>query len=98
MRARWFKLLEDLSSYGSNVGTMDGNKAIVTSLVSNLESAKPLPVHFKAHDSRTTATSRRVLIERPSRPIFYLEQDFLTVSLPMKPRPHKKGRPKRRKG
>ena len=64
---------------------MQGNDAIVAALIKNLESARPRPVNFKAHDSRV-AGERRVFVDS-ERSLFYIDQEFLTISLPMRPRP-----------
>jgi hypothetical protein len=92
---RWHRLLDDLKEYDSNQRGKNGNDAIVSALIKNLESADPLPVYFKAHDSRI-AGERQVFVSRERRPLFYIEQDFLTISLPMMPRPKAKQRRKAR--
>jgi len=83
---RWYALLEDLDSYKSNVDGMNGNDRIVHAIIENLASADPLPIYFKAHDSRASEAAKRVIAGEEARPLFYLEQNYLTISLPMKPR------------
>jgi len=95
-KTRWYRLLDDLKDYESNVTKQNGNDAIVNALIRNLASPKPLPVHFKAHDSRAEG-ERRVFVSREARPIFYMERDYLTISLPMKPREPTKARKARAK-
>ena len=82
---RWYQMLADLNSYESNIEGMNGDEAIVSSLIENLASAKPLPVYFKAHDSRVEG-QKRVLIEKGPVKGFFIEADYLIISLPMKPR------------
>ena len=84
-RNRWYKLLSELNLYESNVAGENGDVAIVNALIANLSSAKPSPVHFTAHDSRTP-DGKRVLVGHNPTPLFYLTQRYLAISLPMKPR------------
>ena len=84
-RTRWFALLDDLKNYESSRPGLNGDACIVQAMIENLGMADPLPVHFKAHDSRAQG-GRRVIVGEEPRPVFYLEQDYLTVSLPMRPR------------
>jgi len=82
-KTRWYELLEDLEKYGSNKG-QNANDDIVTALIANLESRNPLPIYFKAHNY---GDDKRVLIEdKNSRPIFYIATDYLTISIPMRPK------------
>ncbi len=84
-RAGWFRLLADLRNYPSNKPGQDGDAAIVGAMLQNFALAAPLPVYFMAHDSRPDG-ARQVIIEDAARPLFYIEQDYVTVSIPMKPR------------
>ena len=81
-KERWHKYLEHLSGYKSNVGSSNGDQAIVEAIAKNLAAKDPLPVHFTSHDLRE---DKRVLITPKARPVFYLEHDFLTISMPMHP-------------
>ena len=85
-RTRWFNLLDGLKDYPSNKPGLNGDEAVVQAITENLASPSPLPVHFKAHDSRAEP-GRRVIVGEEPRPLFYLERDYLTISIPMKPRP-----------
>ncbi len=58
-----------------------GNQRIIRALKENLESRRPKPVYFTIHDS---GVDRRVLI-RTDRPLTYMNRDYLTISLPMRP-------------
>ena len=84
-RNRWYSLLADLRTYPSNVAGRNGDEAIVHALIAHLALAKPLPVHFTAHDSREP-DARRVMVGHLPYPVFYMAQEYLTISLPMKPR------------
>ena len=84
-RAGWFSLLADLENYPSNRAGQNGDVAVVSAMLQNLSLPTPLPVYFMAHDSRPDG-ARQVIIEDNARPLFYIEQDYLTVSIPMKPR------------
>ena len=84
-RAGWYSLLADLANLPSNRPGQNGDEAVVGAMLQNLASPTPLPVYFMAHDSRPEG-ARQVIIEDKARPLFYIEQDYLTVSIPMKPR------------
>ena len=80
VKNRWLDLLGSLAKYASNVPKQDGDVAIVNALVKNLAAKTPLPVYFTSHPMQENA---QVKITDKSRPVHYLEQDYLTVSLPM---------------
>ena len=80
VKNRWLDLLGALSKHTSNILKLDGDAAIVNSLVKNLAAKAPLPVYFTSHPMQENA---QVKITDKSRPVHYLEQDYLTISLPM---------------
>jgi hypothetical protein len=84
-KARWLNLLADQANYPSNIPGLNGDEAIVDAIQRNLASPSPRPVHFKAHDSRPEG-QRRVIVDEEPRPLFYINEDFLTISIPMKPK------------
>ena len=84
-RNRWYRVLADLNSYESNIKGVNGDEAIVASLIENLASRAPLPVYFKAHDSRVEGM-RRVIVESGPIAGFFIDIPYLTISLPMRPR------------
>jgi mRNA-degrading endonuclease YafQ of YafQ-DinJ toxin-antitoxin module len=82
----WHDLLGNLKEHKSNRGKMNGDEAVVDALVKNLAAKKPLPVYFTSHDMRAGgADAKKVLITDKGRPVFYIERDYLVISLPMKP-------------
>lgn len=81
----WHDLLGNLHRHKSNRGKLNGDEAIVDALVKNLKSKTPLPVFFASHDMRNGEESKKVLITDKGRPVFYIERDYLVISLPMKP-------------
>lgn len=85
VKNRWYNLVGALGKHESNKRGQDGDVAIVTALVKNLASASPQPVYFTSHDMRGDQENAQVKIFENSRPIHYLEQDYLTISLPMQP-------------
>lgn len=80
VKNRWLDVLGNLGKYPSNVPNQDGDAAIVNALVKNLAAQVPLPVYFTSHPMQEDA---QVRITDKSRPLHYMEQDYLTVSLPM---------------
>jgi len=83
-RNRWYQYLDQFGRYGSNVEGQNGDVCIVSALIANLTSAEPLPVHFTAHDARGPGAGR-ILVHHRAKPLFYLDQEYLVISLPMKP-------------
>lgn len=81
----WQDLLGNLSRHKSNRGRLNGDQAIVDALIKNLASKKSLPVYFTSHDMREGEENKKVLITDKARPLFYIERDYLVISLPMKP-------------
>jgi hypothetical protein len=81
---RWYELLEWLGGVGSDT-EQNGSDRIVSALVQNLESRKPRPVYFTYHiASKRTA---RVQIRKQQKAVSFMRNPFLTISLPMIPRP-----------
>jgi hypothetical protein len=85
VKNRWHSYLGSLSKYPSNKAGQNGDVAIVNALIKNLASKDPLPVYFTSHDMRGAPENKRVLIEDRGRPVFYLDVEYLTVSIPMQP-------------
>jgi hypothetical protein len=79
---RWHDYLASMAERPSNKAGKNGDAAIVDALVKNLASKSPLPVHFSSHDMRE---DERVLIADKAKPLHYMNADYLSVSLPMKP-------------
>jgi hypothetical protein len=85
VKNRWQALLGNLVKHDSNVKGQNGDAAIVAAIMKNLASKTPLPVFFTSHDMRGAKENTEVKITAKSRPIHYLEQDYLSISLPMQP-------------
>lgn len=80
---RFLAYLRSLRKVKSNVTGKTGDAAIVEALVRNLGTKKPLPVYFELHDLTESKDSNKVLITENVRPLFYMTQDYLVVSLPL---------------
>ena len=85
MQQNWRSLLASLARKPSNRSGIYGDPAIVQTIVEDLQQDKPSPIFFRAHDSRAPEQDR-VTIEMKARPLFYLEQDYITISIPMRPK------------
>lgn len=81
----WLKYLGNLHKHESSLKGLDGDQAIVAAIVKNLAAAKALSIFFTSHDMRGDKANSQVKITGISQPIHYLEQDYLTISLPMQP-------------
>lgn len=80
---RWLNLIGNLHKHASNKRGQNGDAAIVRALKKNLESKAPLPVYFTSHDMQGAKENSQVRITDKARPIHYLEQDYLVISIPM---------------
>jgi hypothetical protein len=85
VKGLWHSLLANLARHPSVKKGENGDTAIVNALIKNLSSATPLPVYFTSHDMRGDASNAEVKVTPKSRPVHYMEQDYLTISLPMQP-------------
>lgn len=85
---RWLHLLRRLPDRG--------DQKIADALVANFKKRQPLPCYMRAHDSRPKGENR-VIIAESDDPLFYLEQEYLTISLPMAPKPKQTGKKAKKK-
>ena len=90
VKNRFHKYLGSLRRAKSNVAGQNGDVAIVKAIARNLAAKKPLPVYFDLHDLEAGKDNNRVLITERARPLFYMKQDYLVVSLPLALNPKSK--------
>ena len=83
VKNRFHKYLASLRRAKSNVTGKNGDAAIVDAIARNLAAKKPLPVYFELHDLNEGKDGNRVSITDKARPLFYMKQDYLVVSLPL---------------
>ena len=87
---RWFKLLRNLPD--------DGDQLIADALVAHFKREPLLPCYMTSHLPKSEAQNK-VKIKEDDTPIDYMEQKYLTISLPMYPKskpPAKKAAKKRK--
>ncbi|QDL36185.1 hypothetical protein [Rhodoferax sediminis] len=89
---RFYDYLASLRGMKSNIAGQSGDVAIVKALVRNLSAKKPLPVHFALHDMNESKEANRVIVTDKARPLFYMDQDYLVISLPLGVAPVKKAK------
>lgn len=82
-KTRFHRYLASLRKAKSNVPGQNGDAAIVDGIVRNLAARKPLPVYFDLHDLTESKDKERVIITNNARPLFYMKQTYLVVSLPL---------------
>lgn len=84
---RWFQLLRWLQKVPSDVAGETGDQRIVNALIKNFApGGAKLPCFMKAHDSRDAkGYGLKVMVIVGDTPIFYINQPYLTISLPMAP-------------
>jgi hypothetical protein len=82
-KARFHRYLNSLRKVKSNVAGKSGDAAMVEAIIANLAAKKPLPVYFELHDLNASKDGNRVLITAKGRPLFYMKQDYMIISLPL---------------
>ncbi|MEN0077020.1 MAG: hypothetical protein AAGC69_21735 [Paracraurococcus sp.] len=91
-KSRWFRYLDSLGRMKSSEPRLDGDACIVRAILANFAADPMLPVHFTSHPAEGEDEAEwRVLVTAGDRPLHYMAQDYLTVSLPMRPRPGRSG-------
>ncbi|HVZ45965.1 MAG TPA: hypothetical protein VHA82_19310 [Ramlibacter sp.] len=83
---RFLLYLASLRGVKSNVKGLKGEAAIVQALVRNFAAKSPLPVYFEGHDLRGEGEAAGVIIRENAKPLFYMHEAYLSISLPMQPR------------
>jgi hypothetical protein len=80
-RERWFKFLETLKSYPSDLPKVNGHDRVVKAYQDNLEGeitfAVFIDLHLKEKDARVTVSQ--------GQPIIYSLQTYLVISIPVTP-------------
>jgi hypothetical protein len=85
VKNRFYAYLANLRRQKSNVKGLTGEAAIVAALIKNLGAKNPLPAYFDFHDMRVGGESKGVIVREKGRPLFYMDQDYLWISLPTQP-------------
>lgn len=88
VKDRWFKYLDSLDRVDSDEKGVYGGPAVVDRLSDNLESKNPLPVYFEPHNARDNGNRVMMTV---GRPLFFMLEDHLVISLPMARRSVPKG-------
>ena len=89
VKNRFQLYLKHLRREKSNVKGQNGDVAIVKAILANFASKKPLPVYFDYHDMREKGDNGGVIIHGKGKPLSYMANDYLWISLPMQPRDDK---------
>jgi hypothetical protein len=80
-RERWYKFLELLKTYPSDLPDVSGHDRVVKAYKDNLEGTQFLCVfidlHLKANDARVTVSE--------GQPLLYSLQTYLVISIPVMP-------------
>src|SRR5882762_10481526 len=80
-RKRWYKFLEHLKTYPSDLSKLNGHDRVVKAFKDGLEKAQPIPMviqcHSAAEDPKVTVTE--------GRPIVFSVQTHSIISIPTTP-------------
>ena len=80
-RERWYKFLELLRTYPSDIGKLNGHDRIVKAFKDNLAPGKALPIAIVCH---AAAEDPRVIVSR-GRPAIFSLDDYVLISIPTTP-------------
>jgi len=80
-RRRWYRFLDLLKTYPSDLADVSGHDRIVKAFRDDLESKDPLPVSFRCHKM---ADDPRVIVSK-GLPIIFSLDTYLVVSIPTTP-------------
>ncbi|BAM92247.1 conserved hypothetical protein [Bradyrhizobium oligotrophicum S58] len=80
-RRRWYKFLDFLKTYPSDIASVNGHDRVIQAFKDDLECERPLPVsivcHSAAEDPRVTVTQ--------GRPIIFSLDTHVIISIPTTP-------------
>jgi hypothetical protein len=80
-RRRWYKFLDYLRNYPSDLPDVDGHDRVVKAFRDGLETEKPIPISIKCHSA---AEDPRVTVSK-GRPVIFTLETHLIVSIPTTP-------------
>lgn len=80
-RRRWYKFLEHLRTYPSDLTNVNGHDRVIKAFKDGLEDKRPIPIsivcHSAAEDPRVTVTK--------GRPVIFSQEIYLLISIPTTP-------------
>lgn len=80
-RKRWYRFLDHLKTYKSDLSGVDGHDRVVKAFKDNLESTQPLPVSITCHSA---ADDPRVTVSQ-GRPVVFSVETHVILSIPTTP-------------
>ncbi|HLG82769.1 MAG TPA: hypothetical protein VKY22_17285 [Bradyrhizobium sp.] len=80
-RKRWYRFLEFLKTYPSDLPDVNGHDRVVKAFKDGLEVEKPIPISIKCHSA---ADDPRVFVTE-DRPVIFTLETHLIVSIPTTP-------------
>jgi hypothetical protein len=80
-RRRWYKFLDYLKTYASDMNNVNGHDRVIRAFKDNLESEKPLPVSIVCHSA---ADEPKVTVSE-GRPVIFSLDSHVMVSIPTTP-------------
>ena len=80
-RNRWYKFLEYLKEYPSDLPGVNGHDRVIKAFKDGLEVEKPIPISIKCHSA---AEDPRVTVAN-GRPVVFTLETHLIVSIPTTP-------------
>ncbi|WP_240535654.1 hypothetical protein [Bradyrhizobium sp. STM 3809] len=80
-RRRWYRFLEHLRTYPSDIAGVNGHDRVIRAFKDDLESEKPLPVSIVCHSA---AEDPRVTVSK-GRPVVFSLETHVIVSIPTTP-------------
>jgi len=78
---RWYKFLDHLKTYPSDLPKVNGHDRVVRAYEDNLKAKKPLPVSIVCHSDENDP---RVIVSE-GRPVIYSTETYVVISIPTTP-------------
>jgi hypothetical protein len=80
-RKRWYRFLDYLKTYGSDMQGVNGHDRVIRAFADNLQSENPLPVTIKCHAAKDDP---RVTVSQ-GMPVIFSMEEYVVVSIPTTP-------------
>jgi hypothetical protein len=80
-RRRWYRFLEQLKTYPSDLADVSGHDRVIKAFKDDLEAREPLPVSFRCHKA---TDDPRVIVSK-GLPIIFSLDTYVVVSIPTTP-------------
>jgi hypothetical protein len=93
-RKRWYRALEHLRTYDSDMAGVNGHDRLIRAYQENLESRHSRPMFTTCHSAKTDPK----VVVTISRPVIFVDEDYIVLSIPTTAAPDVKAEREEAKG